>query len=394
MSKKISELTAAGALTGAEQVEVVQSAASRRTTTQDIANLAGSGISGLTTGRLPKAASATTLDDSVVHQNSNNIGVGTVSPDRKFHVEQDSAATNTVTYVQRITSTSSGTPANGIGVGLEFEVETSANNNEVGAIIETVTTDVTGGSEDFDLVAKQMIAGAAAVETFRITPTASSNLITYTLGSGYSGTERDLVAGASGSDASLSIKSKGVGTLALITSQAQLACNTNNIDINASGGVTFTVLSLSAPTVSRIDFASTNTVISVHRFRRTSSGTPANGIGVSIDFEVETASGNNEVGAIIESVVTDVTSSSEDFDLVLKTMASGATAAEALRIKSDKSTTFAGPAVLPSYTVAGVPTASSFTGGMIYVTNETGGSIPAFSDGTNWRRVTDRAIIS
>lgn len=56
--------------------------------------------------------------------------------------------------------------------------------------------------------------------------------------------------------------------------------------------------------------------------------------------------------------------------------------------------TSGGPAVLKSYTVAGVPAASSYTGAMIYVSNETGGAIPAFSDGTNWRRVTDRAIIS
>jgi hypothetical protein len=51
--------------------------------------------------------------------------------------------------------------------------------------------------------------------------------------------------------------------------------------------------------------------------------------------------------------------------------------------------------VLPSYTVA---SATAYTtagvGTMIYVTNETGGAVPAFFDGTNWRRVTDRAIIS
>lgn len=47
MSKKISELTAAGALTGAELVEVVQSSASRRTTAQAIANLV-TGIGGST----------------------------------------------------------------------------------------------------------------------------------------------------------------------------------------------------------------------------------------------------------------------------------------------------------------------------------------------------------
>lgn len=48
---------------------------------------------------------------------------------------------------------------------------------------------------------------------------------------------------------------------------------------------------------------------------------------------------------------------------------------------------------LRSYTVSGVPSAS-VAGRMIYITNEVGGAVPAFSDGTNWRRVTDRAVIS
>lgn len=52
------------------------------------------------------------------------------------------------------------------------------------------------------------------------------------------------------------------------------------------------------------------------------------------------------------------------------------------------------PLKLVSYTVAGVPPAADWTASMVYVTNETGGAVPAFSDGTNWRRVTDRAIIS
>lgn len=50
------------------------------------------------------------------------------------------------------------------------------------------------------------------------------------------------------------------------------------------------------------------------------------------------------------------------------------------------------PVKLPSYTVATLPAQN--TGAMIYVSNETGGAVPAFSDGTNWRRVTDRAIVS
>lgn len=52
------------------------------------------------------------------------------------------------------------------------------------------------------------------------------------------------------------------------------------------------------------------------------------------------------------------------------------------------------PHTMKSYTVATVPTASSYTGGIIYVSDETGGATLAFSDGTNWRRVQDRAIVS
>jgi hypothetical protein len=102
---------------------------------------------------------------------ANLVGIGATSPDRQFHAEQETAATNTVTQIGRFTSTSSGTPAAGIGVGVEFEVETAAGNNEVGATIEAVTTDVTSTSEDFDLVFKTMDAGAAAAERFRIKST-------------------------------------------------------------------------------------------------------------------------------------------------------------------------------------------------------------------------------
>jgi len=46
-----------------------------------------------------------------------------------------------------------------------------------------------------------------------------------------------------------------------------------------------------------------------------------------------------------------------------------------------------------SYVVANLPD-SSVAGQMIYVSDETGGAVMAFSDGSNWRRITDRAIVS
>lgn len=47
-----------------------------------------------------------------------------------------------------------------------------------------------------------------------------------------------------------------------------------------------------------------------------------------------------------------------------------------------------------TYTVATLPTASSYPRGIIYVSNETGGGTLAFSDGSDWRRVQDRAVVS
>ena len=63
--------------------------------------------------------------------------------------------------------------------------------------------------------------------------------------------------------------------------------------------------------------------------------------------------------------------------------------------KTNKNVAFSNPPKLPSYTVAGVPSASTYgAGSMIYVSDESGGAVPAFSDGSNWRRVTDRAVVS
>lgn len=57
---------------------------------------------------------------------------------------------------------------------------------------------------------------------------------------------------------------------------------------------------------------------------------------------------------------------------------------------------FVKPQGFPVVTVAQLAkySASVHPGCMLMVSDETGGYVPAFSDGTNWRRVTDRAIVS
>ena len=52
------------------------------------------------------------------------------------------------------------------------------------------------------------------------------------------------------------------------------------------------------------------------------------------------------------------------------------------------------PMRLVSKTVAQLGSITSSAGAMVFCTNETGGAIPVFYDGTNWRRVSDRAVAS
>lgn len=47
-----------------------------------------------------------------------------------------------------------------------------------------------------------------------------------------------------------------------------------------------------------------------------------------------------------------------------------------------------------TYTVDTLPEASDYPRGVVYVSDETGGAVLAFSDGSDWRRVTDRAVVS
>ena len=63
-----------------------------------------------------------------------------------------------------------------------------------------------------------------------------------------------------------------------------------------------------------------------------------------------------------------------------------------IRLDNEHAKKTGGVVYVDSFTVATVPDATA--AGLIYVSDETGGAVLAFSDGTNWRRVTDRAVVS
>ncbi len=80
-----------------------------------------------------------------------------------------------------------------------------------------------------------------------------------------------------------------------------------------------------------------------------------------------------------------------DNDFAFKTSADGSAFATGLTLVTAAN----GVPRLPGFTVAGLPAASTAgVGALAFVGDETGGAVLAFSDGTDWRRATDRAIVA
>ncbi len=96
-------------------------------------------------------------------------------PTRTLDVGKEDSSTNTVLKILGLTRQSSNNPAVGIGVGMDFVVETTAG-NKIGATIEAVTTNVGSGTEAFDFTFNLMAGGADAAEKMRI---ASTGAITF-----------------------------------------------------------------------------------------------------------------------------------------------------------------------------------------------------------------------
>lgn len=92
----------------------------------------------------------------------NSIKVEFVNTVSDFSVHNETALTNTVDPTFQIRHTTTGTPANGIGLSMDFKQETAASNEEILARLAVVTTDVTAASEDAKLDFMMMTAGAAA----------------------------------------------------------------------------------------------------------------------------------------------------------------------------------------------------------------------------------------
>jgi hypothetical protein len=80
----------------------------------------------------------------------------------------DSSTQNSVLYPITLEHRTSGTPAAGIGTGLQFRTQTASATFKNGGVIDVVALDVTGNQEDFDMVFRTMFNGVAPTEKLRL----------------------------------------------------------------------------------------------------------------------------------------------------------------------------------------------------------------------------------
>ena len=140
------------------------------------------GTNNITTGGILKVdvdGTAINAAGSFTYGAGNDVGIYWDGDENYIH--QTTALTNTITY-NTLKHDTSGAPANGIGVGLQFEQETAAGNNEKIAAIFAEVTDVTALAEDAELNINLMIAGAA----HSTTATFDLNGLNLASGDGYS----------------------------------------------------------------------------------------------------------------------------------------------------------------------------------------------------------------
>ncbi len=96
--------------------------------------------------------------------------------------------------------------------------------------------------------------------------------------------------------------------------------------LNRDAGDARYIQSLNGVSPITVDDANNNSVVEILELLHTTSGTPGAGIGSRLSFSAETAADNNEKGATIEAIATDVTDTAEVFNLLFRIMTAGSLA--------------------------------------------------------------------
>jgi hypothetical protein len=107
-------------------------------------------------------------DGAIINMGADSEVTLTHVADTGVLLNVENSSTNSVTDLLKLQVQSSGTPAVGIGTGVEFSTETASGTLETGGVIESVTTGLTPTAEEFDMVFKTMSAGTTAAERLKL----------------------------------------------------------------------------------------------------------------------------------------------------------------------------------------------------------------------------------
>jgi len=102
-----------------------------------------------------------------INAGNGRVGIGTGNPATPFHMSTTNPIVDTVTNLSTFTHNTSGTPENGIGVGYEFEAQTSTTIDTVLGQMRMLWTDVTHATRTSDFILTLTNSGSLA-ERFRV----------------------------------------------------------------------------------------------------------------------------------------------------------------------------------------------------------------------------------
>ena len=283
---------------------------------------------------------------------------GIITTTNDLIVANDSATTNAVSDLFTISSTSTGTPAAGIGVGMLFQVEDGGTTEQQGSI-DVVLQTVTDTSEDADMIFSLNTAGTIneVLRLIGITTATTGSSMTLTQITTETNAILDILSltnstGTAAANAGLGITwdfEDAGGNEEQASLDVQLTTATDaSEDVSVifsqqtAGAVaeTLRIRGASSATVGdTLEFTSntteTNAIIDVFLLK-TATGTAAASSGIAISFEPEDATGS-EKQADIQVVLTDATRATADVDFIFRQNVAG-TIEERVRFDADGDT--------------------------------------------------------
>ena len=346
----------------------------------------GSTFGNVTVGVATDNTISTTTGDLVL--TSSNGQAGSLSINNAISATTTNITGHTLTTNSSVTANevgvlnlwakSTGTPAVGFGPSLLATSELADGSEMSVGYISWASTDMTSGSEDFEIQLAATKNGASPDEkvyidsdgnvkadgnlTLNYDQTAANAVInaysTAALGTQtWDGANWTLSSGVVSDNARF-----GNVTVGTLTDQT-ISTTSGNLILDAGSSNYVSIENSYANEPTYITRTSANTTSSARNLtlRSESTSTPAAGFGGSLEWQVEAQPGNFERAAFINVAATDVTVGSEDFKMDIGLMRNGATYANKLSLFSngdiDMSTggKFAIKGATSGYTQIGAP---------------------------------------